>query len=205
MFRRAVALAAVLLAGVLVVNPAYLSFWHTQYAHSVEPVARGEVPDEADVLAYESLSPNAQRAFQQATESGDPYVVYHERNAPSEFFYSTDFSRVGKGIYYVQYRSDYYRFSTWMDNTFPFVYWFYQILLAGFGLAVGAVGFRAYRGESAWLAVALVVLGVALLLGGPLTQFLAGASVWKDAVVVSAAIGGLSVLAPRIRDASGDW
>ena len=204
MLRRAVALVALLLAGVLVVNPAYLAFWHTQYGHSVEPVAQSEVPDEADVLAYESLSPDAQQAFQQASENGGPYVIYHERNVPEDFFYSTDYSELGKGTYYVQYEGDHYRLGTWANGTFPFVYWFYEALLAAFGLAVGVVGYRTYRGGSPWPAVALVVLGVALLLGGPLTRFPAGESLWMDAVVVAAGVGGLAVVRPRIRDATAN-
>lgn len=203
MVRRAVALLALLLAVALVVNPAYLSFWHTQYGHSVESVARSEIPDEADVLAYESLSPNAQQAFRKAVESDGSYLIYHESNVPEEFFYS-DHADLGQGIYYVEYENDYYQFSTWASGTFPFVYWFYEILLAAFGLAVGVVGYRTYRGGSPWPAVALVIVGVALLLGGPLTRFPAGASVWKGGVVVAAAVGGLSVLSPRIRAATAD-
>ena len=204
MFRRAVALVALLLAGILVVNPAYLSFWHTQYSHSVEPVAQSEVPEEADVLAYESLSSDAKHAFQKAVENGGSYVVYHERNVPGDFFYSTDYSELGKGIYYVQYEGDYYRLGTFAGGGFPFVYWFYEALLAAFGLAVGVVGYRTYRGGSTWPAVALVVLGVALLLGGPLTRFPAGESLWMDAVVVAAGVGGLAVVRPRIRGVIAD-
>lgn len=203
MFRRAVALFALVLAVVLVVNPAYLSFWHSQYIHSVEAVPESEVPEAADVFAYGDLSTDGQRAFRKTVENDGSYVVYRRANAPDEFFYS-DYATLGKGIYYVQYRGDSYRLDTWAGGGFPFVYWFYEALLAAFGLALGVAGYRTYLGESPWPAVALVILGIALLLGGPLTQFLAGASVWKDAVVVAAVVGGLSVLSPRIRSVVAD-
>ena len=203
MFRRAVTLVALLLAGLLVVNPAYLSFWHTQYSHSVDPVAQSEVPEKADVLVYSELSPDAQRAFRKAVETDGSYVVYREDNVPKEFFYS-DYSHLGKGLYYVEYQGDYYELYTGAGGGFPFVYWFYEALLAAFGLAVGVVGYRTYRGGSPWPVVALVVLGVALLLGGPLTRFPAGESLWRDAVVVAAGVGGLAVARPRIRGATAD-
>jgi hypothetical protein len=189
MFRRAVGLTALLLAVVLVVNPAYLSFWHTHYSHSVENVPETQVPEETDILAYGDLSPEGQRAFQKAVENDGSYLVYREGNVPEEFFYS-DYARLGKGIYYVEYRGDHYRLSTAAGGGFPFDYWFYEALLAAFGLAVGVVGRRTYRGSSPWPAVALVVLGVALLLASPLTRFPAGESVWKNGVLVAAVVGG---------------
>lgn len=197
MFRRIVGLVALLLAVVLVVNPAYLSFWHTHYSHSVEAVTPSEVPEEAEVLAYGDLSPDGQHAFRKAVENDGSYAVYREDNAAEEFFYS-DYANLGKGLYYVEYQGDYYELYTAAGGGFPFDYWFYEALLAAFGLAVGVVGYRTYRGGSPWPAVALVVLGVALLLGGPLTRFPAGESLWKDAVVVAAGVGGLAVVRPRI-------
>lgn len=202
MVRRAVALAALLLAGTLVVNPLYLSSWHTQYSHSIDAVAESEVPEEADVLAYEDLSPNAQHAVRGAVEGDGSYVVYRESNRPEEFFYS-DYADLSKGLYYVQYEGDYYRLYTGAGGGFPFVYWFYEALLAVFGLAVGVSGYRTYRGGSPWPAVGLATVGVALLLGSPLTRFPVGQGVWQNAVGVSALLGGLVVLGLRWRDDPG--
>ena len=197
MLRRAVAVLA-LLAVVLVVNPLYLAFWHTQYVHTAEPVPASEVPEDADVLAYESLSADGQHAFREAVESDGSYTVYRETNVPEEFFYS-DYSDLGNGLYYVQYRGDYYRLYTGAGGGFPIVYWFYEALLAAFGLALGAVGYRTHRGGSPWPALGLGVVGVALLLRSPLTRFPAGETVWQNAVVVSALLGWLVVLGLRGR------
>lgn len=200
MFRRAIALLALLFAFVLVVNPLYLSFWHTQYFHSVDKIAKSDVHEEADVLAYENLSPDAQQVFRRAVENDGSYVVYRKSNLPEEFFYS-DYANLGKGLYHVRYEGDYYRLYTGAGGGFPFTYWFYEFLLAAFGFAVGVVGYRAYLGESPWPAVALSVLGVGLLLGSPLLRFPAGQGVWENAVIVSVAVGGLFVLLPRVRTA----
>ena len=196
MLRRPIALVTLVLAAALVANPLYLSFWHTQYSHSVDRVARTDVPEEADVLSYETLSSDARRAFRKAVENGGSYVVYRRSDRPEEFFYS-DYASLGQGLYYVQYRGDYYRLYTGAGGGFPFVYWFYEGVLAAFGLAVGVVGYRTYLGGSPWPSVGLTAAGVALLLAGPLTRFPAGEGVWKNAVILAAAVGGAVAVGVR--------
>lgn len=198
MFRRPIALLALVLAAALVVNPLYLSFWHTQYSHSVDAVAKSDVPEEADVLAHEDLSVEGQQAVRKAIENGGSYVVYRRANVPEEFFYS-DYANLGQGLYYVQYEGDYYRLYTGLGGGFPFVYWFYESLLAAFGLALGVVGYRTYRGGSSWPALGLAIVGVALLLGGPLARFPVGEGVWQNAVMVSALLGGAVAVGLRRR------
>lgn len=200
MFRRAVAVVALLLAGALVVSPVTLSFWHSHYSHSVERVSAGDVPEEADVLAYDSLSSDAQRVVRKAVESDDGhYAVYRERNAPDEFFYS-DHAELGQGIYYVEYQGVHYELSTYAAGGFPFVYWFYEGLLVAFGAILGTVARPTFRGDrSPWVALALSLFAVALLLGGPLTRFPVGEGVWRQAVLFAPLVDVGVVLAPRIR------
>ncbi|USZ68206.1 hypothetical protein NGM10_00335 [Halorussus salilacus] len=200
--RRPAAFLALALAVVLVANPAYLSFWHTSYSHHVEEVPDSEIPEEADVLAYEDLSPDAQHAVRKSVEGDGSHVVYREGNVPGEFFYS-DHASLGRGIYFVEYRGGYYELNTMAGGGFAFYYWFYEALLAGFGLAVGVVGYRTSNGdESPLLALGLTALGVALLLTSPLTRFPAGEGVWTTAVVVAFGVGALAALWPRVRPMS---
>ena len=199
MLRRPSALLALVVAAALVANPLYLSFWHTQYSHSIDPVADGDVPEEADVLAFDSLSPEGQHVVEKAVETDGSYVVYRRGNVPEEFFYS-DYAELGQGLYYVEYEGDHYRLYTGATAGFSFFYWFYESLLALLGLAVGAVGYRTYRGGSPRPALGLAIVGVALLAGGPLARFPAGEGVWKNAVVLSALLGGLAALGLRYRE-----
>lgn len=200
MYRRVVGVVALLIAVVVVANPLYLSFWHDQYYHSTEEVTADSVPEEADVLAYQNFSADGKTAFRKAVEDDEGhYVVYYESNVPEEFFYS-DYSNLGKGLYYVQYQGNYYRFSTYAGGGFPFTYWFYEGLLALFGLTLAVVGHRTYEHrESSWPAVALSLLAVGLLVGSPLFRFPFGESLWMDAVMIAPLVGGVVVFLPKLR------
>lgn len=200
MYRRVAGMMALLLAVVVVANPLYLSFSTDEYYHSVERVSADDIPEEADLLAYPDLSENGKTAFRNAVEDDEgSYTVHRERNVPDEFFYS-DNSHLGKGIYYVQYQGDHYRLNTMSGGGFVFVVWFYQALLAVFGVTLAAVGGRVlgYR-QSPWSAVVLSLFAVALLVGSPLLRFPFGEALWKDAVMLAPVVGGVMVFVPQLR------
>ena len=133
-----------------------------EYHHSVEPVESVDVPDEAEVLRVDGLSPDARRAFLAALESDDGDAAFYGPQSwdpPAEFFYS-DHTSVGQGIYYVEHGGSYYRLYTYAGGTFPIieVAVFGAFALVGGGLAaVGVSGVRRDRHRlSATLLVAVL-------------------------------------------------
>lgn len=142
MDRRLPGLFAVAVALLLLANPFYLlpHAGEPAYSHSIERVDASEIPDEADVLNYSDLSPEAQHAIDEALQSEDGHALVHgEANKPPEFFYS-DHSSLGQGLYYVQQDGTYYELYTYASGgLFPVESWL-QWLLLMYGTALLVLG-----------------------------------------------------------------
>lgn len=116
-----------------------------EYHHSVELVEPVDVPDEADVLRVDNLSPDAERAFTSALRSDDGRAVFYgpqSWNPPPEFFYS-DHVSVGQGIYYVEHEGAYYRLYTYAGGAFAVVE---VAVFGGFALVAGVLAAAGGRG-----------------------------------------------------------
>jgi hypothetical protein len=141
--RGAAPAVALLLVGVTAVGVAFVLFpgaGDPAYVHSVEPIPESEVPEQADVLEYSSLSPEGQRTFRNALEAPDgEYVVRTEAEKPREFSYS-DHAEVNRGIYVVQYRGEYYRLSTETGGGVGFLARWIKLALGGIGASLALVG-----------------------------------------------------------------
>lgn len=115
-----------------------------EYHHSVSSMDEAEVPEAANVAAYEELSPRAQDAFRAALESDDGHHIVHgEANAPPEWHYS-DHSSINEGYYVITYDGRYYELATWAGS-FEAMFGFAVALVGLFGLALAAVGGSALR------------------------------------------------------------
>lgn len=91
MDRRLPALFALGVALLLLANPLYLlpHAGQPSYSHSIEQIDASEVPDEATIHNYSTLSPEARSAIDKALASEDHHALIHgEANKPPEFFYS---------------------------------------------------------------------------------------------------------------------
>lgn len=77
MDRRLAALLALLVAVPLVATPLYAfpDAGQPSYAHSIEPIDQGEIPDDVTVYQYADLSPEAQQAIDAALASDDGRAV----------------------------------------------------------------------------------------------------------------------------------
>jgi hypothetical protein len=159
------------------------------YAHSIEPIAADEIPDDVTVQQYADLSPEAQQAVDAALASDDGHaVVRGEANEPPEFAYS-DTTFWGDGRYAVEKNGDTYELTTRSSGGIdpsPITERLLQLL----GLVVGAVGVLGvrYGRERTTTAVA----GVAgLPLAGTVIHSVGVAEV--DAVVLLTTLGALCV------------
>lgn len=149
MDRRLPALFALAVALLLLANPLYL-YPHAgqpEYSHSIERIDASEIPDEAAVLNYTDLSPNAKRAVDKALASPDnDAVVYGEANKPPEFFYS-DYAEVGQGIYFIYKDGTYYQLTTYAGGgLFPIDLWLRWGMFL-FGACLATLGVRSLRDE----------------------------------------------------------
>lgn len=137
---------ALLVAVLLVANPLYSLQDATQleYDHSTDRIEQGEIPEEIDVLQYDSLSPTAQAAIDQALVDPDgEATVAGEANKPPEFFYS-DTTSPNRGQYVIEKNGTYYELSTSAGGGFLGVARPIQQLLQvlGVGVALAAIGMR---------------------------------------------------------------
>jgi hypothetical protein len=174
--REVVPAVALLVAGVALVGVAFALFpgaGDPAYVHSVEPVAESEVPEEADVLEYSSLSPEGQRAFRNALEAPDgEYVVRTEAEKPREFVYG-DHVEVNRGIYFVRYRGEYYRLDTGTGGGLGFLALWIRLALGGIGASLALVGGVSFaRGDertplAVWAGIGSVAVLAALLWAFP--------------------------------------
>ncbi|MGB9956363.1 hypothetical protein ACOZ4B_08240 [Haloferax prahovense] len=204
MSRRLVASVFALLVAVSLVGaPVTMADWSEQVSLSASKIDASQVRDETPVLRYDELDADAQDAVRQAIESPDgSHIVYGDEDWPDRFFYS-DYTAPGQGLYAVVYEGDYYRLYTFAAGGFPVVYWVYELPFVAYGLALGRVGSRTYRGEgSVRLAVGAAVVGAAFHLVGPVVDFpLVSPTAFIGLGVVAAAalVGGLAATGVRNR------
>jgi hypothetical protein len=83
----------------------------TKYPHTVDEVSADEVPDEASVIDYESLSPEGKRVIDEGAAAEDGDVTLYDDGL--EKFEYTDTSGLGEDVFYVQQGSTYYRVETY--------------------------------------------------------------------------------------------
>lgn len=191
MQRQVPALFALGIALLLVANPLFL-FPHagqSAYDHSIEQVEQSEVPAEADVLQYESLSPEAKAAIRDA-RNGDG-VVYGEANRPPEFFYS-DYSELNQGLYYVEQDGSYYRLYTYAGGGLFPVDLFAQGAYVVFGLVAGLVA--ALSRQRDWRRLPAGVGGYGGVLLVAAVPVLDVSSVWLFLGAVAGIVGSLVAL-----------
>lgn len=155
------ALFAFGVALLLLTNPVYLLSHASQseYRHDIEPVSANEVPAEADVIRYATLSAQAKAAIRDAqTEDG---IVYGEANKPPEFFYS-DYASLNHGIYYVKQNGTYYRLRTYAYSG-PSLDRFLQWALVVLGLGIGLIGYVSLLDRRRRLPTTIGAYGAAVL------------------------------------------
>lgn len=144
------ALLALLVAVALLANPLYL-FPHpgeSEYFHSTEAIDRSEIPEDATLLQYAELSPEARHAIDEALASPDNTATIHgEADKPPEFFYS-DYAKVGQGVYFVEKDGTTYRLTTYAGGGLFPADLFAALALAMAGLAVATGGLATHRDAS---------------------------------------------------------
>ncbi|REA03796.1 hypothetical protein DEQ92_11850 [Haloferax sp. Atlit-6N] len=204
MSRRLVVSAFALLVAVSLVGaPVTMADWSEQVSLSASKIDASQVRDETPVLRYDELDADAKDAVRRAIESPDgSHVVYGDEDWPDRFFYS-DYAAPGQGLYAVVYEGDYYRLYTFAAGGFPVIYWVYELPFVAYGLALGRVGARAYRGEgSVRLAAGAAVVGAAFHLAGPVFDFPVvspTAFIGLGVVAAAALVGRLVATAVRNR------
>ena len=166
------ALLVGLVAVSLVGSPVTMADWGQQAYHPTERIEQSDIDAETPTLRYENLSNLAQNAVRRAIESPDgDHTVYGREDWPDRFFYS-DYVAPGQGRYAVVYEGQYYRLETYAGGGFPFVYWLYELPFVVYGLVLGWVAARTYRGEMTTpTAASATVLGVAFHALGPEFDF----------------------------------
>lgn len=189
MDRRIGLVLALLVAVLLVANPLYTlqNADEPEYDHTIERIDQQEITDEIDVLQYDSLSPTAQAAIDQALVDPDGHAtVAGEENKPPEFFYS-DNTLPNRGQYVIGKNGTYYELSTYAGGGIFGVADLIQQLLQvlGVGIAVAAVGMRDSPQFSAAAA------GVATM---PLLLISVGLYDWVELLVLLAALGSFVVI-----------
>jgi len=107
------------LIGALLIVGSVLLYPHIgkpAYGHQISEIDKTEIPQEADILNYSSLSRNGKQAFRSTVQSTDNrYTVYGKERKPPEFSYQ-DRSQIGNGIYFIYYKNEYYQLIT-SDST----------------------------------------------------------------------------------------
>lgn len=170
--RHVVALLAIVVAASLVAAPITMADWGEQATFSVEEVPQSTVDEEIPVLAYTNLTAKAQAPVRQAIQSPDGRTtVYGHDDWPEQFFYG-DYAAPGQGEYAISYQGQTYRLFTAVGGGFPFVYWLMELPFIGYGLCLGWVAHKAYRGTISLSGTALTIgLGVGFTLLGPAFDF----------------------------------
>lgn len=195
MDRRIGLVFALLVAALLVANPLYTlqDADKPEYDHSVERIDQQEIPDEIDVVQYDSLSPTAQAVIDGALVDPDGHeTVAGDVNKPPEFVYS-DESTPNRGQYVIEKNGTYYELWTSAGGGLFGVAGLIQQLLQmlGVGVVLAAIGMRERPRFPAVVAgvaaVPLVMVGVDIYDGVELLVFL---STLGSFVV----IGGLAVV-----------
>lgn len=196
MDRRIPAVFALVVALLLLASPLYVLPHAGQptYSHSIDRIDASEIPGDADVQEYSTLSPEAQRAIDEALASDDGHaLISGENNRPPEFVYS-DYTNVGHGIYFISDDGAHYRLSTFAaGGLFPIDLWLqWGLLTFGAGLAIVAGG--SLREERQWVPAIFGIAGTALLaavVGGlqPYGRFGLFAATWVGVASVLVTIG----------------
>lgn len=193
MDRSRLAVFALLVGVALVVSPLVL-FPHAgqqECVNQVEPA--GDVPADAEVLAYRSLSPDAKRAFDRALASETGYATVHGDRCPPEFDYTDVVTR-----HYVEKGGTTYSLTTYGGGGFLPV----DLLLAGAFVVVGLVlivaGAASLRDPAATFPAVLGVLGVVALALAVLNAGRAAVLSWTAFLLVVAFGGAGYALRARV-------
>ena len=191
---------ALLVAVLLVANLVYTlsDADEPEYDHSIDRIEQGEIPDEIDVIQYDSLSPVAQDVVDRALVDPDGVeTVVGDANEPPEFAYS-DESTPNRGQYVIEKSGTYYELWTSAGGGLFGVARLIQQLLQvlGVGVVVAGVGLRETPQFPAAIAgvaaVPLLLISVGLYEGVELLVLLAALGsfvvIGALAVVVDAAV-----------------
>lgn len=152
----AIVVAVLLLLGA---GPLFPHAGETEYPHTVDEVPADDVPDEATVIDYESLSPEGKRVVDEGAASADGDVTLYGEG-PEQFEY-TDTTGLGESIFYVQQGSTYYRVETYTGG----VAWglIFQTILRGVAAVMALSGTFLYYLQAPTYAVGLGLSGLPLL------------------------------------------
>jgi len=152
----AIVVALLLLAGS---GPLFPHAGETEYPHTVHEVSRDEIPAEATVNDYASLSPEGKRVVDEGPEAPDNSITLYGEG-PEQFEY-TDTTGLGESIFYVQQGSTYYRVETYTGG----VAWglIFQTILRGVAVVMALSGAFLYYLQAPTYAVGLGLSGLPLL------------------------------------------
>lgn len=187
------AVFALLVGLVLIVSPLLL-FPHAgeqACGNTVEPA--GDVPTDAEVVAYSALSADAQRTFDRALADEDGYATVYGDRCPSEFRY-TDYV----GRYYVEKGGTTYVLETYGEGGFLPV----DLVLSGAfvvaGLVLLAAGAVSLRDPTATFPAVLGVLGLVAIGLAVLNAEPTAVLSWTAFLLVVAFGGAGYALRPRV-------
>jgi hypothetical protein len=191
------ALAAFVVGLAVLGSPAVLLQFQDpqECANDVDPASEAEdVPASAPVLQYESLSPDAQRAFESARTARGSDVVTGEA-CPGSFEYGVDRSQ-----YVIVQDDSRYVLTTYQNDLLPEV-WIAAGVLADLGVTLVGVGILTRRNPDARFPVGLAAVGATALLAVTaavvLDQQLWFALGWTGVVTAGAFVGAGATLPTR--------
>lgn len=174
MVRRAgLVIATAVVALTLVSAPVTMGDWGEQGTLSADPVDESELREETPILHYQNLSPTAKTAVRRAIDApGGTHTIYGSEDRPDRFYYYSEGTTPGAGVYAIVYEGAYYRLTTYATGGFPFVYWLYELPFVAYGVGLGVVAYRTSRGRLSTRGAALAVApGIAFHLLGPEFDF----------------------------------
>lgn len=152
----AIVVALLLLAGS---GPLFPHTGETEYSHTVREMSQDEIPAEATVIDYASLSPEGKRVIDEGPAAPDNSITLYGEG-PEQFEY-TDTTGLGESIFYVQQGTTYYRVETYTGG----VAWglIFRTILRGVAVVMALSGAFLYYLQAPAYAVGLGLSGLPLL------------------------------------------
>lgn len=165
----------------------------SSYGQSVDAVSEDDVPSEAIVLQYQSLSTAGQRVVDEGPTGADNSITLHGEK-PEAFEY-TDARGVNSGIHYVRQGSMYYRVETYPGGIDVAI--IMQMAFRVVAVVVGLAGVALYYVDSPAGVTVGLGLSALLLLGRPVYEQLLGRAVgWGVRLALLCAVCILSLTSP---------